>query len=208
MGLISIFDLEELAVRVAHISTVNRHGSQKAVVCGHDMTPLALGRDLSKTFRCRSVGDRESQFALALRGLGEHPAEPCAGSSGSAATYWLVEPLIDSSLLLIQYIPPHAETSIHYHQRETEFFFPLAGESFLHLGSSNTEDTGRAIREPSIPLSVRIEEGNVHAGVGVAPNRVHQIITRDQPALNVILITNTRAQHVRQLGHVAAAWDE
>jgi len=70
---------------------------------------------------------------------------------------------------LLQYLPPHALTSKHFHKEQTEIFYLLEGE-----------------------LSLETSEGNIHLSSGEAyivnPNVTHQLFTRESPSLTVLEI--------------------
>ena len=72
---------------------------------------------------------------------------------------------------LVQYLPPHAATSRHYHLEQTEIFNVLEGE--LSLETS----------EGTFPLSF----GDSYT---VKPNVMHQLQTQEAPSLTILEIKN------------------
>ncbi|OGY26467.1 MAG: hypothetical protein A2Z11_02495 [Candidatus Woykebacteria bacterium RBG_16_43_9] len=104
-------------------------------------------------------------YHLALKGFEITEGER-SYSGDSQAIYWAKCDL-GSYGFLIQYLPPRAQTSRHYHEKIIETFFPIAGTCFV----SNKRR--------------RVE---VVSGLCVLANKTHQITTEADPALNLVLI--------------------
>lgn len=144
---------------------------------------------------------------VALRGL-TWLSQPLAGSQGSAAYYWVEHPFPErQSLLLLQYLPPHSVTSVHWHTEERELFFPLRGSCTVLEGARLPDDSTRASKRIALALTPdgngrHLQQWWVEACV------VHQLRTDDDPALNLILVTNTRARTLQELNHHYVRWED
>lgn len=143
---------------------------------------------------------------LALRGL-ECLLEPLRGSAGSAARYWAVHSFADKrALLLLQYLPRHSVTSVHWHAEERELFFPIRGSCMVTEGVPPPSRAEAASKTASLTLApdvadARLRQRWVDAGV------VHQLKTDSEPALNLILVTNTNARTLKELNHHHVRWE-
>lgn len=130
---------------------------------------------------------------------------PSCGSSTSQAQYWIVHrPPDKDALLLLQYLPPDAKTSTHWHRREHEWFHCLWGSCTLLQGLPvNIRQRTRCW-----PTSHRLapEEPTNIQGWHIQPGVVHQLCTNRQPALNLIHIADTKAENLAQLEHQYAEW--
>lgn len=72
---------------------------------------------------------------------------------------------------LLQYLPPHSETSKHYHKKQTEIYHFLDGMISLE----------------TLEGTFHLEAGGQHT---VKPDVIHQLKTTDTPSLAVIEMTN------------------
>lgn len=184
----------------------NAHwGSGRCAVAA--INPASPMRSLfAGTFTLHEVFREPLGCTLALRDLTCLPS-PLGGSAGSAARYWAICPFADKrSLLLLQYLPPHSETSVHWHAEERELFFPIRGSCTVTEGARPTGDDARAFKTTSLELvpdgaHTRRHRRWVEAGV------VHQLKTDNEPVLNLILVTNTRARTLRELNHHHVRWE-
>jgi len=88
-------------------------------------------------------------------------------SEGSKAIY-LAERKEGNGGLLLQYLPPKSETSRHYHELTTERFHNLEGRCFIDIG-----ETKEVLEQSSCT---------------VPPWRIHQVRTKELPALTVLEI--------------------
>lgn len=180
-------------------------GSGRCAVAA--INPASPMRSLfAGTFTLHEVFREPLGCTLALRGLTCLPS-PLGGSAGSAARYWAICPFADKrSLLLLQYLPPHSETSVHWHAEERELFFPIRGSCTVIEGTRPASDGDLASKTAALILTAdttdaRLRQWWVDAGV------VHQLRTDDDPALNLILVTNTRARTLRELNHHHVRWE-
>lgn len=124
---------------------------------------------------------------------------PCGGSPGSSARYWVVHPMPERcELLLVQYLPPHAQTSIHWHPKEHESFHCLLGSCVL-LTRNGGGSNGSEKRFPAERYLTA--SGGKHRQGQVPPHTLHQLITMDEPAVNCIVIQGTSAQTLKDLDH-------
>ena len=128
---------------------------------------------------------------------------PHRGSPGSHARYWTAHPRpTRRELLLLQYLPPNAHTSIHSHEQEDEEFFCLHGACEVLIGVRQPRWTS-ARMDQRIPLGSLPED---QRRTNVLRHTVHQLRTTHLPALNVILIRRTSAQTLEDLKHRPAQW--
>ena len=140
---------------------------------------------------------------LALRGL-TMLSQPLAGSPGSAAFYWVEHAFPDKgSLLLLQYLPRSSATSVHWHREEREVFTPVGGmctvvEGPQPAGGQHATQSGSVDLNADDPHYLR--QWTVDRGV------VHQLVTHESPALNLILITHTKAGCLKELNHCYTTW--
>ncbi|MFC1697794.1 cupin domain-containing protein [Nanoarchaeota archaeon] len=70
--------------------------------------------------------------------------------------------------LLLQYLPPHSHTSIHYHKIRTEIYHIIEGTCILNIDGND----------------ILLSQGKYE----VKPNMVHQVKTNQNPALTLIKI--------------------
>lgn len=101
---------------------------------------------------------------LALRGFKVMDPPRLAKSHGSKAVY-LASGINKRDGLLLQYLPPHSTTSVHYHAETTERFHLLAGNAVV-----------------STPWGVEFDFASRRT-VAVSPFTVHQVKTGEQDSL-------------------------
>ncbi len=195
-----------------------------------------LPSEAISAFTLREVPFPELPGTIGLKGL-RFLTEPIPGSPGSQAQSLVVHATTDRAKLeLIQFLPPHAVTSVHYHEREDEWFFSLAGSCELWLGTYRRETPARAVLKERVTLRAvplpdtasvqrRLERAVArHAKtldptppfdpqrgvpeVYVRPGTVHQLRTADEPALNLIRIRATDATKLPELAHRYVEWEQ
>lgn len=95
------------------------------------------------------------------------PEKQKAKSPGSQAIY-PARSANKMNGLLLQYLPPHSQTSCHFHQIKTEIYHSLAGEAFIEIDQA---------------MTVKL----MYAGSRVIfPRTIHQVKTANKPSLILI----------------------
>ncbi len=129
--------------------------------------------------------------------------DPYQGSRGSQASYWLVDTPAPDVLLLVQHLPPHGTTSIHWHGPEAERFYPLLGSCTVCAGPLGEHRIARKETEQALCRA----PDTLHPGFLVPPGMAHQVRNdTDEPALNLIRIAPTRACRLQELNHHYVEW--
>jgi mannose-6-phosphate isomerase-like protein (cupin superfamily) len=111
---------------------------------------------------------------LALRGFKVMNPPRVAKSHGSNAVY-LASGVNKSDGLLLQYLPPHSTTSVHYHAETSERFHLLAGNAVV-----------------STPWGVEFDFASRRT-ITVDPFTVHQLRTREEDSLILLEMVFTSA---------------
>ena len=75
--------------------------------------------------------------------------------------------------LLLQFIPPNAGTSYHYHDKVTESFYPLLGQCFLITSAISPEKTSKMTLDKT-------------AVTRLSPRTAHRLTTQESSAVNVL----------------------
>lgn len=210
------------------VAELNGHLARAAVVflpsCSRGDAFRVLPSEGSDGFTFRELPFPELPGTLGLRGP-RFLDLPLAGSPGSGAQYLVVHPTPDRGigmLELVQYLPPHAVTSIHYHEIEDEWFLPLWGACTMRTGQC-----AAAQRERDLVKQARLERETLllptpfaaEYNIGkkrdrekatdalyVPPRVVHQLVTGELPALNLLRIRRTDARTLPALDHRYCAW--
>ncbi|MBU0761256.1 MAG: hypothetical protein KJ600_01390 [Nanoarchaeota archaeon] len=114
---------------------------------------------------CSKIDFNGSPCSIIYRGLDFSGSPQVSQSAGSQAIY-LARKDNGKQSFLLQYLPPRSVTSKHFHRVTTERFHGLEGACFVEVNGEETLVNGRTFE--------------------VAPGKVHQVKTGEEPSLTLI----------------------
>jgi len=122
--------------------------------------------------------DMDGKFVIYSPDAKEHNGKMSNSNKSDASYIWLVERQgfeDEPAALLVQLIKEHGKTSRHYHLKTNEFFLSIAGTVFLEYGN-----IGNVLKSEMLSKKDFFE---------VNPNTIHQLKTKNMPALNLLCMS-------------------